>query len=41
MSLGLASMRERMTVLRGRLDIRSRIGGGTQVVAALPTGAAG
>jgi signal transduction histidine kinase len=39
-SLGLASMRERMTLLRGRLDIRSRIGGGTQVVAALPTGAA-
>ena len=38
-SLGLASMRERMTLLRGRLDIRSRVGAGTQVVAALPAGA--
>lgn len=39
-SLGLASMRERMALLRGRLDVRSRPGAGTDVVATVPTGAA-
>ena len=39
-SLGLASMRERMALLRGRLDIRSHAGGGTQVLAAVPAEAA-
>jgi signal transduction histidine kinase len=36
MTLGLASMRERMGLLRGRLEVSSRVGTGTQVVAALP-----
>lgn len=35
-TLGLASMRERMGLLRGRLEVSSRVGAGTQVVAALP-----
>ena len=35
-SLGLASMRERVALLRGRLDTRSRPGGGTQVLASVP-----
>lgn len=35
-SLGLASMRERMALLRGRLEIRSRAGDGTQVLASVP-----
>ena len=39
-SLGLASMRERMALLRGRLDVRSRSGAGTDVVATVPAGAA-
>lgn len=41
-SLGLASMRERVALLRGRLDIRSRAaaGAGTQVLATVPAGAA-
>lgn len=38
-SLGLASMRERMALLRGRLEIRSRAGDGTQVLATVPAGA--
>jgi len=39
-SLGLASMRERMALLGGRLDIRSRPGEGTCVTAWAPLGAA-
>lgn len=40
-SLGLASMRERVALLGGRLDIRSRRGHGTHVTAWLPAGGAG
>ena len=39
-SLGLASMRERVALLRGRLDTLSRPGGGTQVLASVPVGRA-
>ena len=39
-SLGLASMRERMALLGGRLEIRSRPGQGTCVTAWAPLGAA-
>ncbi|HSW24749.1 MAG TPA: ATP-binding protein, partial [Burkholderiaceae bacterium] len=35
-SLGLASMRERVRLLRGQLDIESRLGRGTTVVAWVP-----
>ena len=35
-SLGLVSMRERVALLRGRLETRSRPGGGTQVLASVP-----
>ncbi len=37
-SLGLASMRERVVLLGGQLDIRSRRGQGTQVTAWVPAG---
>jgi len=39
-SLGLASMRERMALLRGRLEVHSRPGEGTRVTAWAPLGAA-
>lgn len=39
-SLGLASMRERVALLGGRLDIRSRRGQGTRVTARVPVQAA-
>jgi signal transduction histidine kinase len=39
-SLGLASMRERVALLGGRLQIRSQPGQGTTVAAWLPQGAA-
>ena len=35
--LGLSSMRERMTLLGGHLEVRSRPGEGTEVVAEIPT----
>ena len=35
-SLGLASMRERVALLRGRLEIRSHAGAGTQVLTTVP-----
>jgi signal transduction histidine kinase len=40
-SLGLASMRERVVLLGGRLDIRSRHGQGTRVAAWIPAGEEG
>jgi signal transduction histidine kinase len=39
-SLGLASMRERVALLGGRLEVRSHPGDGTQVLATLPAGGA-
>ena len=39
-SLGLASMRERVALLGGRFQIRSRPGAGTQVTAWVPSGTA-
>ncbi len=38
-SLGLASMRERVRLLHGKLDVDSRPGGGTTVLAWVPWGA--
>ena len=38
-SLGLASMRERVRLLHGKLDVDSRPGGGTTVLAWVPLGA--
>jgi signal transduction histidine kinase len=36
MSLGIAGMRERAELLNGRLDIKSKKGRGTVVIAYLP-----
>jgi signal transduction histidine kinase len=38
---GLRGMRERMDLLDGRLEIRSRPGGGTEVTALMPLGSSG
>lgn len=33
---GLASMRDRLTVVEGRLDVRTAMDGGTAIVATIP-----
>ncbi len=40
-TIGLSSLKERMELLGGRLDIESQAGQGTRVVMELPVGSAG